>query len=297
MPLLPIPPGPGLRKTGVTPGSAASVTLTANGFGLVSSFASGGPNLPAQYINKIVTVTGNAAASASARYLVADNGLGQTKVLSGISLSLNTGTIGAGGLDSGTLAASSWYYLYAINGVSGTSCLLSLVSPLSGSSPTLPSGYTYWGYLGSLRTDASKNLYRSQQIGDMWTYVLTPSTNTTGYPILFYSGSSIAYGAYYPISLSGMVPAAAEGVLLHGLFGNPGSGSAGCIIGLTPNPNVSLYSSTTNPPFIGWRETLGNASIGRQGLFPLETMNVYITEYIGDGSLLSVCISGHKEMF
>jgi len=61
------------------------------------------------------------------------------KTVRAVSLTLNTAGSGANGLDTGTLAANTWYYKWVINNGTTTAALASL----SATAPTMPSGYTY----------------------------------------------------------------------------------------------------------------------------------------------------------
>lgn len=56
---------------------------------------------------------------------------------------ISTGSLGALGLDSGTVASNTWYWPYLIQGESGVSALLST----NATTPTLPSGYTKFARL------------------------------------------------------------------------------------------------------------------------------------------------------
>jgi hypothetical protein len=68
----------------------------------------------------------------------------------------------AGGLDTGTVAADTFYYLFAIyNPTTQTSDALFSASKTS---PTLPSGYTKKQYVASLATDASQNIRRGKWV-------------------------------------------------------------------------------------------------------------------------------------
>lgn len=62
---------------------------------------------------------------------------------------------GANGLDTGTEAPSTWYYVYAIYNPS-TKTMASLLST-SASSPTMPSGYTYKRRVGAVRNTSGSN--------------------------------------------------------------------------------------------------------------------------------------------
>lgn len=66
---------------------------------------------------------------------------------SDLTLSIN-GT-GPGGLDTGTKAANTDYYLYGINNAGSPGLLASVTDPNTG-----PTGYTDWTYLGAFATDS-----------------------------------------------------------------------------------------------------------------------------------------------
>ena len=78
------------------------------------------------------------------------------------SQTLNTATSGAGGLDIGSLAASTWYYVYAIFNPSTSTP--SILMSLSATGPTLPSGYTFSYLIGSIRIDGSSHIVVFNQI-------------------------------------------------------------------------------------------------------------------------------------
>jgi hypothetical protein len=88
-------------------------------------------------------------------------------------------TSGAGGLDTGSLAASTWYHVWAIfNPTANTaSCILST----SSSAPTMPSGYTFKARFGAIASDSGTNkcLNRVQQIDRIAHYVAVASTPLT----------------------------------------------------------------------------------------------------------------------
>jgi hypothetical protein len=88
---------------------------------------------------------------------------------SSVSVSISTGTVGANGLDAGTVAASTWYYVWLIDNGSAIAGLASL----SSTAPTMPSGYTYKCRVGAMQTDGSSNLYRMLQVGNGTQYKIT----------------------------------------------------------------------------------------------------------------------------
>ncbi len=79
-------------------------------------------------------------------------------------ISLDISTVGAGGLDTGTVASDTWYYTFVIadsTGVNGPDGLISL----SPTSPTLPTGYDVFRRVGSARTDSISSLKGFVQVG------------------------------------------------------------------------------------------------------------------------------------
>jgi hypothetical protein len=78
---------------------------------------------------------------------------------------LNTASTGVNGLDQGTLAASTWYYLFVISDpVNGnpTATLLSL----SKNQPLMPYGYSAFRYIGAWRTDGSSHFLKIWKYGN-----------------------------------------------------------------------------------------------------------------------------------
>jgi hypothetical protein len=70
---------------------------------------------------------------------------------------------GANGLDTGTLANSTWYHLFVIGKTDGTTALLASTSI---SAPTYPTGYTLKRRIGSFKTDGSAHILAFVQAGD-----------------------------------------------------------------------------------------------------------------------------------
>ena len=85
------------------------------------------------------------------------------QMLSVVASTIDCGTVGANGLDAGTLANSTWYHVFAIGRNDGTTALLA--SPSLGS-PTLPATYTLKRRIGSFLTDSSAHILTFVQRGD-----------------------------------------------------------------------------------------------------------------------------------
>jgi hypothetical protein len=142
------------------------------------------------------------------------------QLLSSVNLTVNTGTTGANGLDTGTLAATTWYYFYVIAKADGTKAGL---CSLSASSPTMPSGYTYKKLVSAVKTDGSTHFFIFDQSNNDIRYRGTDSLS-----VLSLGGAT----TYTSIDLSGYVPPnIVNFVLFNGIFdilgdatGSTGSG-------------------------------------------------------------------------
>ncbi|HZP98628.1 MAG TPA: hypothetical protein VFB13_03760 [Reyranella sp.] len=87
-------------------------------------------------------------------------------LLSGV---IDCTTVGANGLDAGSLAASTWYHVYAISKAAGASP--ALLASTNASSPTLPATYTLKRRIGSFKTDGSAHILAFVQWGDNFRWV------------------------------------------------------------------------------------------------------------------------------
>jgi hypothetical protein len=88
-------------------------------------------------------------------------------------------TTGANGLDTGSPANTTWYYVFAIGKRDG-SAQAGLASA-SSSSPTMPAGYQYKRRIGAFRTDGSAHILSFKQLGDtyLWNTMFTDANNVT----------------------------------------------------------------------------------------------------------------------
>ena len=85
---------------------------------------------------------------------------------SAISKTVSNWSVGtaAGGLDTGTIANSTWYYFYAIR--RPDTGVVDVVFSLSSSAPTLPANYTQFRYIGAGLTNGSGQWVKFLQVGD-----------------------------------------------------------------------------------------------------------------------------------
>lgn len=204
--------------TNGTPGDATQVdadfnqivsNVNANAASLAALNALSFPVLPS-YQNVRVRTAGLSTVSVSAALAL----LTPSTFLSGTTLvnpsyTVNSSVSGAGGLDTGTVAASTWYYVYFIWGSTpGGNAIMSL----SPSSPVLPATYTHFAYAGAVRTDASSNFWNTLQVGNRTSLVtgaLTPYPGSVTYPVM----ASAQASAWTAISVTpAFVPPTATGI-------------------------------------------------------------------------------------
>lgn len=111
------------------------------------------------------------------------------------ALTLDAATTGANGLASGTLAANTWYHVFAIMKDDGTVACFASTSI----TPTLPTGYTYKRRLGSVKTDASSRFRAFKQYGDVFRWV-APTQHATSSQVTT-STASVVYTMDVPTGL------------------------------------------------------------------------------------------------
>lgn len=177
----------------------------------------------------------NASVAIAANELLLRGADGSPHLVSGVSLSLNTAGTGANGLDTGTLAASTWYAVWVISNGTTTATLLSL----SSTAPTMPSGYTHKARVGWIRTDSTANKHpaRFTQFGRRVDYAPATGTNLTAYPTLF-SGSTSG-----PASLASFIPATAG--VVRGLVQYSATNTAS--ISSEDGAQLYIFDSGTGP--------------------------------------------------
>lgn len=186
-------------------------------------------------------VTSTTAATLSAGEIIVEDANGNTRRLSNVSQAYATGTSGAGGLDTGSIGASTWYYEYIIFNP-GTATVKAMIS-LSATAPTLPSGYTFYKCTGEVRTDGSSNLIGKQQQGNVCEYLV--GTNLSGLPtIISGSSGSLSTPTYTAASVSNFVPPTA--IRIKGVMSQTGSANGSTIA--APNSHYGALESTTNTP-------------------------------------------------
>jgi hypothetical protein len=167
-----------------------------------------------------------------------------------IDLTTGTGTAAANGMDGETRPTNGWVYLYMISNGSVAAGLGSLVSPTTGNAPTLPTGYTYYFYVGAMFLNASQNLLGSRQLGPLAQYIVG-GANLTGLPTL-------ASNSFAGTTLTSVTMVGHQLQVTGSSFTNPltagatrlllNVSGAGVSVAVAPNNNYSGFA--LNPPFV-----------------------------------------------
>lgn len=138
---------------------------------LARQISSGGVVVPQGYISGLTlsraTATTLGLAAGTARN--EDAGAGRSIVLSSAITKALTAFVagsGNGSLDTGSIAANTWYHAHLIRRDSDGAA--DLLLSLSATSPTMPSGWTARRRIGSIRTDGSSQITAFRQIGDVF---------------------------------------------------------------------------------------------------------------------------------
>ena len=160
------------------------------------------------------------------------NAAGASIELSDVSETLTISGTGAGGLDTGSLAASTWYYFYIIyNPTTGD---VSTLASLSASAPTLPTGYTHYRRMGAFRTDATANKYplrMNWSSGNVEYRPYNTGSNLTDWPQIQTGALGTVGGTptFSAVSVTSFFPPTASRIrFLHGnVYGNNNADQVG----------------------------------------------------------------------
>lgn len=130
----------------------------------------------------------------------ARNSSNENDIIMSVAATLDAANNGINGLDTGSLAATSFYSLYVV-GDSTENNDPGVVISLSASAPLLPVGYDMYRKIGYLRTDGSSHFLAGYWSGSAnertFVYDVPLATAVT-------AGNSATYAA---VTLTGMVPA------------------------------------------------------------------------------------------
>ena len=212
---------------GAQQSAAATASQHAAQFGQIAAVQGAFKNLQA-------SATGtNANVSVSADEIVLENGSNLYVTARNVSLTINSAATGANGLDTGTLAASTWYSKWVIWNGTTVAGLLSL----SATAPTMPSGYTHKARVGWIRTDGTGFKYPLSytQYGRSISYKVAAGSNVTALPgIAAGAQGTVGTTLVQVTGIVNLIPTTASKI--HAvLYATNGSSTQ-----LSPNSNASL---------------------------------------------------------
>lgn len=201
---------------------------------------------PGAFVNYKAAASGlNANITMSADALVLSDGAGKFKTVQGFSATINSAVAGVNGLDTGVLAANTWYYKHAI--YNPTTDTNGGILSLSKTAPTLPSGFTFFMPRGVVRTDGTGNKYPKGMdwLGNDFKYRVNGAGNVPNLPLLMSgaNGSAIT-PTWVAAGISNYVPAISSHIDLVVNHQN-------AQIIIAPNNQFGGDTSTTNPPPYG----------------------------------------------
>jgi hypothetical protein len=122
----------------------------------------------------------------ASRVILANTSGGAVQFLSPSQCQINFATTGSyGGLDTGSVAPSTWYYTYFVSNGTSIGCFASL----SATSPSISASY-FFVRVGAVRTDGSSHLMAISQTAEVVTY--------TSQPTITANASAQAISPYFP---------------------------------------------------------------------------------------------------
>ena len=217
------------------------------------------------------------------------------------TLNLSTNSL-PNGLDTGSLIASTYYYVFAIyNSTTSTVATLASISPTA---PTLPTGYTYFRLIGLFRTNSSSQidpLYnqngRAVNLGQTANVVV--STQSTQATNKYWSGS-ISYApyqyvdkAFFRFSLVGAAATQTANVVIS----NIAAGSTGATYQNVTTTN-EIYGAFIVAPYTTAGTNIAYSTttcVVPNNL--ISYFNIYTTAVLGTGDSFTLQISGYELSF
>lgn len=262
------------RSTVIASSTGSKVSFTAPPNVYITYLAADILNVPSiggMFRNLKLSTTGlGVNTSVSADAIVVEDTIGNPKKLFNVSLTIATTSSGANGLDTGSVAASTWYSVWVIWNGSTASGLLSL----SATSPTMPAGYTHKARVGWIRTGSAHSTWPLPmvQYGNSARWVVTASSEITSFLILASGSATTA------VSVANFVPTTAKAIVIGISANSLGSSGAQVRVG-SVSGNYEIYSGNT----------VAAGGAGASGCFELilVSSNVYYASNNGSGQIFA----------
>jgi hypothetical protein len=195
------------------------------------------------------------------------------------SATINAAINGLNGLDIGSLAIDSWYYVWAIynSTTQVAGWILSLQSTASGTFlAALPSGFKAYGRYGAVQTiHASATFYGTWQLGRRAQYVSGLAGTTVIPQIVNGSTGNTVTPTYTSFALTRFIPSTASAIVV--LASSAGAGGQRYIV--APNSTYGNQTATVNPPPIsGGSDSFASQSVyaAQPAMMLLESNNIFV---------------------
>jgi hypothetical protein len=238
----------------------------------------------------------NALIALSADEIVVEDAANAYKTLRGVALTINSATVGSNGLDTGVLAANTWYSRWIIYNPSTlvTAGLLSL----SGTAPTLPSGFTGKAITGWVKTDPTANKFPLifKQIDRSVQHGVAAGSNQTVPPAacVGVQGTwSVTAPVWQQVSIAAFVSPTASKIKV-GLVSSYNNAAQTNVV-VAPNSSYG-GTRTSNCPPLSVTQNGGSAAASDvvTGDLLLESMNIFVQCQTANGS---VVVYGYEDNF
>ena len=270
-------------------GVPAFATPATNGFVDARSV-----NISYASVTSLTVNFGNLVVNSNASSIAINNSSAYTLNLSNNSL--------PNALDTGSLVASTYYYVFAI--YNSTALTVATLSSLSPTAPTLPAGYTHFRLIGLFRTNSSSQidaLYnqngRAVNLGQTANVVVT--TQSTQSTNKYWSGS-VTYAPYQYVDkafLRFSLVGASTTQTANVVISNIAAGSTGATQTVLATTN-EIYGAFIVSPYAaaGTNIVYGTTTT----VVPNNTnsfFNIYTTAVLGTGDSFTLQISGYELSF
>lgn len=233
------------------------------------------------FSNLKASATGtNATVTVTADAICLKNASNEQVVVNALALAINSATVGANGLDTGALAASTWYAVWVIWNGTNAAGLFSL----SATAPTLPVGYTHKARVGWIYSDSTPNKYPLAfvQSGRSVDTAVVTGSNTTSYRKLAggVQGNPVT-PTWVAVAVGQFVPSTASSIKV--MMDLPPS-VAQSIVAPSNSHGGWVGGTSINPPAIG---AAASSSFGimEQCVMVLRSSNIYYASNSSTGSL------------
>lgn len=168
-----------------------------------------------------------------------------------VSVTVNLGTTGANGLDTGVQALSTWYHFYLISdGVT-----VAGLASTSATAPTMPSGYKYKLRVGAMWSGAATTLFRTRQVGRDAFYTPVAGSNTTAMPVIVAPANSQTRTA---ASIASVVPTTATKIKIA--LSTDGTANSG--VAVFPDQDTGWANTVGNEPMASTANSTPGAILG-----------------------------------